>query len=181
MISKIRKLSLPVNFTPVGFLKDGLFWDNENNYYSQDNSKSFFVSFPKLPVSINMVKIRTFYDVYPNDFSISVSNDNETWKIILKNASLCDESTSIPMHGNNLACKDGLIRKFDVDLIEGFYSYLKFEMFSNTYLGPDGFENLIGFSGFEIIGKLFTQHKECSLRCTDRSNTMLYLYALLCS
>jgi hypothetical protein len=179
MISKMRKFSLPVTITPTGTDPTGIFWNTDTFYYSNDASKSFYISFPKSPVSIHEIKIKTINDVYPNDFSISVSYDNETWKTIIKNATLCDASTETTKHTKSTACLDQLIRKFEAERIDGFFSHLKFEMFSNTYKEGADFINLISIRGFEINGKFLTEHKECTSgsKC---HNPLIWSLFLIC-
>ena len=154
MISKIKFLSLPFSLSPIGSNPDGFFWENNRFYYTNDPSRTFYLSFPKSPVSISKVKIRTTNDVYPDNFTISVSNGNNNWRTIIKNASLCDEETREKKHAMSLGCKNNIIRSFRATPIKGFYKNLRFVMSSNTYYESNReWVNLITFKGFELEGK----------------------------
>ena len=166
---------MPLTLTPNGANEDGFYWNTKNIYYSNDVSKSFFISYQKSPVSINQVKFKTYYDVYPNDFSIYVSNDNESWIPIIKNQTLCDKSSSMKKHENSLGCKYNLIRTFAAEQIKGFYTHLKFEMISNTYNETSDFYNLITFYGFEMSGKLLTEYRAHTSKCSHLKNNLLCL------
>ena len=171
----MKKLSLPIIIAP-DINENGLFgWFMDSVFYKVIESRTFYLYFPQSAVSIQQVKFKTMTEVYPDDFSIYVSHDNQTWKNIIKNKALCDENTRQPLQTKSLACKPGLIRSFDAVKVEGFFSYLKFEMNTNTYYeGNYDWVNLVAFKGMELFGKLLTEYK-CSMKYHNKQHA-LFVY-----
>lgn len=184
MIGRMKKLSLPIEYTKDHACDKGLIsWNDDNcHFYYLDSSKTFYLSFKKSPVSIDRVEIITEKDVFPNDFSIFLSNDNKTWLNIIKNETFCDEENIISFHTCSTGCKNGSIKYFDAKQIPGYYHFLKFEMTSNTYIeGANKYMNLITFKGFEIFGMFLTRCTQKIRYCSSQKITIITLFLVITS
>lgn len=181
----MKILSLPIEYTKGDRCEKGLIsWGDDNCYfYSYNSSKTFYLSFKESPVSIDKIKIMTKEDVFPNDFSIFLSNDNKTWINIIKNETFCDAKNIKTLYKKSYGCENRAVKYINANKIAGYYFYLKFEMTTNTYEEEEEiyFKNLIAFKGFEIFGKFLTKYVRQTSKCVTRKHSQVILLLLTTS
>ena len=137
--------------------------------------KQFSFYFPKTPVSIKRVKTMTSGDVFPNDWSLFVSNDNKTFINIIKSHTMCNPEDTI-IAGTRTLCKDGTIKYHDASLVENYYYFVKFTMQANTFYTDDGWKDYISIRGIEFFGNFLYVYKHCTPKKFTFSLAFLIAY-----
>ena len=136
MISRIKRLGLPIKVYGSGNDTNAIIeWGK--TYWSKKEwndfvPKEFTLYFPESPMSITECKTMTNYEVYPDDWSLFVSNDNKTYYNIIKNQSMCDSMHQIKFD-NKLFCQKDIIFKHKATKIENCFYFVKFVMTKNSY------------------------------------------------
>ena len=178
MISRIKKLKMPIIVYGFGSNPSNIInWGTR--YYSKKGEsdkvpKEFTIYFPKTPVLIKGCKIMASGDVFPDDFSLFVSNDNKTFKNIIKNRTSCNPS-DITVKQHAKYCKSNSIMYIEAS-IRGHFYFVKFTMQTNTYYFADKlYDDLITFNGIEFIGDFC--NKRCSSRITNHH--LYYVFVLI--
>ena len=180
MISKIKRLKLPIIVYGSGNDPNAIIeWGKL--YYSKKNAtdfvlKEFTLYFPKSPLSITRCKTMSYNDVFADDWSLFVSNDNKTFYNIIRNHTICDSSNY-----NNLSykimCNKSVILNHDATKIDNYYYFVKFVMTTNTYYERN-YKDLIAFDGFELYGNFLHIYNHCTRKDCKEHNFFLFMILL---
>lgn len=179
MISRIKKLKMPIVIYGSGLNPNALVnWGDV--YYSKLTGldfvpKEFTLYFPETPVSIKKVKTMTADDVFPDDWSLFVSNDNKTFINIIKNHTMCNKKDEIVFSTTKKCNTSKSITYHEATLVDNYYYFVKFTMQANTYYHDNSFKDLITFKGFELFGNFLYVYNHCTPK---RSNSHNYLIIL---
>ena len=128
----------------------------------------------------------TGIDVYPTNWTLSVSNDNIEWKTIdIKNQPLCDENSIIDYEDYRKFCmkKERFHFTLTSPISEYFY-FVKFHMIKNSYFANNNWRDLIKIDGFELNGDFLGSYGKlptCKNHCASRNSVLLYLFIYLLS
>lgn len=183
LIKRQLKMKLSVDvFSNSPYKNELLNWGK--HYKARDSDRdsgdrSFFIfHFKNSAVHITSYELLTYdNNVFPLNWSLSVSNDNETWT----NISNVDEPLCSYQYIHRESelmdyCNYSEKKTFDAINLQGFYQFVKYQITKNSYYGTYEWYDQFSIYGFELNGDyLITPRKIRTLRCSilPRNNILI--------
>ena len=185
--SRKLKIELISNSTQKNkLLKWGTDFISRESEYSTNISNSFIFNFKEAAVRVDSYDmISTDSDVYPTNWTLSVSNDNKDWIIIdRKDQPLCNNAyiEKQPIDNKYFCKKKDRFHFPAASCIPGYYQYVKYHMIQNSYYGTHNWRDLIKISGFELNGDYLINNKKFpTYRCNAIPKTSAFIiYQIIC-
>ena len=189
IIKKNIRNHLTVEVISNSSLKDNLLkWGT--TYISRGNKditydlSRFIFYFKEAAVSVKSYDILTGNtNVFPTNWTISVSHDSITWKIIdRKDESLCSSQyIEKPLDDYKYYCNTSELKHFVVDNpTSEYYQYVMFHQIKNSYYGAGNWYDQLYLNGFELNGDFFMSYRKIPTRhCSHRNHNHILLYCIL--
>ena len=168
IIRKIQKKKLNIDVISnsrdaVNLTKWGNLYIARPNFDVSQDFSFFTFYFKDSSVRVDSYDIISFDgDVYPTNWTLSVSDDNKNWiEIDRKDQPLCNPSyIEYKQIEKRYLC--ALKETFHFTLSakrNEFYKYVKFQMLKNSYYSVDNWYDQFTFYGFELNGNFFVPYK----------------------
>lgn len=155
-------------------------WGTEYySYQNPDNEIIFY--FPESPIKIHQVLLRPGRDVFPVKWTLSISNDNESYVPIIENGTKpCHDSEIQLFQKKSQSCKKYDPLSFDTVIESTFSYYIKFKLIENSYYeAPESrFKNLICINGIDFVGEFLSEFNFASHFKDSNSQIFLLVTSL---
>ena len=159
LIQHFFKRNLVEEFLPPGSLGSVFKYGTDlltmimGNEADPDPKGWFIVHFKRHFVHIDSYDTLSYKDeIFPTKWNISVSDDNDTWRVIDHNEEpMCSDANKYLKDDTKYFCNTNE-QKNHVVSYSGYFSFVKFILIENSFMSPSKWQNAIMFSGFELNG-----------------------------
>ena len=171
IIGKIlnRRLNVDV-YTNNSYAYELLQWNTRYTARPNVNDEkkffSFIFYFKEASVNVQSYDIMTHNsNVFPTNWTISVSNDNVSWVLIdRKDEPLCSPEY-FRLIGDKYYCTFMETKYYQLKYPnKGYYQYVKFQMLENSYYGIHNWHDTFAINGFELNGDFFMSIRKIRTR-----------------
>ena len=162
IIQTFKLNNIPIYVPGPGNVKDLLNWNASYRSFSADDYGSInsypeiVYQFPYNPILLKQYKILTNHDVFPVEWTISISNDGDNYTIIdhqYKASCNTENQHVIADNPRQIGCSVFQLNTFSIDQKAYYAKYIKFSLLNNSFYQEDSlWRFLIHINGLDFDG-----------------------------
>ena len=153
---------VPINVSGPGNVSNLLNWNTSYRSFS-DEEYNYINSYPEIvyrfpynPILLKQYKILTSDDVFPVEWTISISNDGDNYEIIDHQFNeTCDPQNQYQISTNSrqIGCRIFQLNTFSIEQKAFYAKYIKFSLLNNSFYEENNrWRFLIHINGLDFDG-----------------------------